>query len=139
MMALLDNNVLIDALASRKPFDADAQNILRASAQGKCTCCFTANSATDIYYVLNRTKGAGVARESISRLLQLLPAVSVAGSDCKQALDLPIDDFEDALLAVCAAKVQADCIVTRDETFLKADSPVRLVSPADFLLELEKL
>jgi len=136
MMIILDNNILIDALASRKPFDTDAQKILRAAAQGKCSCCFTVNSATDIYYVLRKTKGVAKAKEAIARLLRLLPVVPVSGNDCMEALNLPIDDFEDALLAVCAAKAEADFIVTRDEDFLKAESPVKAISPSEFLSKL---
>ena len=136
MTAMLDNNVLIDALAARKPFEEDAQNILRASVQGKCTCCFSVNSATDIYHVLRKTKGPETAAESVSRLLKLLPAVSVSGNDCIQALGLPIDDFEDALLVVCATKVGADYIVSRDKELLTADSSIQVISPSEFLSKI---
>ena len=137
MMVMLDNNVLIDALASRKPFDADARSVLRASALGKCSCCFTANSATDIYYVLQKIKGKETAKGTIAQLLRLLPAVSVSGTDCIKALELPIDDFEDSLLAVCAVKIDAECIVSRDKEFLKTNSPVRVISPSELLTELD--
>jgi len=135
MIAVLDNNILIDALEIREPFAEAAQQILRESAQGKYICCFTSNSATDIYYVLNKRKGKEYAKAAITKLLNLLPVVSVTGQDCQQALDLPIDDFEDALLVVCAAKAQADCIITGDKDFLKAGSPVKVILPVDFLSE----
>ncbi|MDR3271257.1 MAG: PIN domain-containing protein [Peptococcaceae bacterium] len=47
-----------------------------------------------------------------------------------------IDDFEDALVAVCAEKIKADYIVTRDETFLLCQSSVPLIRPEEFLTKL---
>ena len=46
---------------------------------------------------------------------------------------IPIDDFEDALVSACAKKVEADYIISRDEKFLKGDSPVKVIAPKEFL------
>jgi len=39
--------------------------------------------------------------------------------ECAVALSLPITDFEDALVAVCAGKGKADYIITNDKDFLE--------------------
>ena len=57
-------------------------------------------------------------------LFKTYGVVAVTHKDCEAALALPIDDFEDALVAVCAEKAGADYIVTRDEGFLGGDCPV---------------
>jgi predicted nucleic acid-binding protein len=59
--------------------------------------------------------------------------VSVTQKDCIGALSIPLDDFEDALAAVCAKKAGADYIVTRDDGFLRGKSPVPLIAPDDLL------
>jgi predicted nucleic acid-binding protein len=78
-----------------------------------------------------------MARSALEFLLNQYSVVDVTHADCVNALKLSNDDFEDALLSVCAKRVNADCIVTRDEGFLKAESPVRTVSPAVLLSEIE--
>ncbi len=51
-------------------------------------------------------------------------------------LALPMKDFEDALIAVCAKREGSDCIVSRDKDFLASSaSPVSVITP-DALLDL---
>lgn len=49
------------------------------------------------------------------------------------ALNTPMSDFEDAVLAVCAAREEADFSATGDQGLLKADSPVHVRTPAQLL------
>ncbi len=42
-------------------------------------------------------------------------------------------DFEDAVVAVCAGRVRADCIVSRDEAFVNAGCAIPVMRPAEFL------
>jgi predicted nucleic acid-binding protein len=44
-----------------------------------------------------------------------------------------MNDFEDALVDVCAKKIGADCVVSRDEAFIKAATEVETIKP-DLLL-----
>jgi predicted nucleic acid-binding protein len=53
-------------------------------------------------------------------------------SDINAALTLPINDFEDAVIAAVAKREKADYIVTRNEEDFKG-SPVPAISPAMFL------
>ena len=67
-------------------------------------------------------------------LLSHYTVVSVTHEDCINALKLSaIDDFEDALVAVCAKKADADYIVTRDDKFLRAVLPVKRIKPKDLV------
>lgn len=66
MNVMLDNNVLIDALAAREPFCKEAQKILRLTAREELVGFFSVNSATDIYYILRKVAGADKAREVFS-------------------------------------------------------------------------
>lgn len=133
MKILLDTNVILDALQERQPFDTEAKEIMRRTQSGTIEAMFTANAATDIFYLYSRARDVASARNALAFLLGQYGVVEVTHNDCIGALELANDGFEDALLSVCAAKVQADFIVFRDEAFLKADSPVKVISPVDFL------
>ena len=136
MKIVIDNNIMLDALLARQPFNESAEQILTACADSH-KGCLSANSLTDIFYVLQKSIGAAAAKATIKKLMDLFEIVSVNEEDCLNALSLPIDDFEDALVIVCAKKAEAAYIVTRDELLLKTTSPVPIVSPSE-LLEILK-
>jgi len=56
-------------------------------------------------------------------LFAIFIIVDVFGSDCHNALDFPLDDYEDALLVVCSDRTKIDHIITRDKEFLQNASP----------------
>jgi len=123
----------MDALQERSPFDIPAKEILMHSQRGKLTCLFTANAAADIFYLYSRARDVKSANVALDFLLKTYGVVSVTHEDCAAALSLSIADFEDALVAVCAKKVSADYIITRDEKFLTETSPIKVISPSEFL------
>ena len=133
MRAVLDTNVIMDALQERTPFDADAKEILRRAQNQEFVCLFTANAATDIFYLYSRARDVQSAKAALEFLLDCYEVLPVTHVDCKAALSLPIEDFEDALVVACAGRAKADYIVTRDKEFLQVASPVELVSPVDFI------
>ena len=49
------------------------------------------------------------------------------------ALNEPMSDYEDAVLAVCAAREGDDYIATGDQRFLKTESPVQVRTVASLL------
>jgi hypothetical protein len=46
----------MDALQERSPFDVSAKEILMQGQSGKFTCLFTANAATDIFYLYSKAR-----------------------------------------------------------------------------------
>ncbi len=128
--AVIDNSVIIDALMPDAPFEPDAREILRLASAKAFEGFLCANSLTDIFYVLRKKHGAQNAKEMVRNLTYILDIVGIERADCLNALDKPMDDFEDALVAVCADKAAADYIVTRDGRFQKAG---KAISPKAFL------
>ncbi len=55
MNVVLDTNVVIDAVAARKPFCIEAEEILSMAAENMITAWLSANSVTDIFYVIRRS------------------------------------------------------------------------------------
>jgi predicted nucleic acid-binding protein len=135
-MVLLDTNVIMDALQERQPFDAEAKEILLRAQSGEFDCCFTANAATDIFYLYSRARDVKSARQVLNFLLATYKIVSVSHEDCISAMSIPIEDFEDALVSACAKIAEVDYIISRDDKFLREKSPVKVIEPKEFLKTL---
>ena len=133
MNILIDTNVVLDAMLSRSPFAETAQKLFIMAAEEKINAHVTASSITDIYYLLHKhLHDKKRCRQEIFKIIKLFSILSVAGSDCEKALDLPLADYEDALLAECAKRSKMECIITRNVKDFEG-SPVRAVLPGDFL------
>jgi predicted nucleic acid-binding protein len=123
MTILLDTNIIMDALQERQPFDVEAKEILLRAQNGEHTCYFTANAATDIFYLYSKARDVKSARQALDFLLATYKVVSVTHEDCINAMSIPIEDFEDALVSVCANKAGADYIISRDDKYLSKTKP----------------
>jgi predicted nucleic acid-binding protein len=129
MIVVVDNNVVVDALKPNPQFEIDAQEILRLASVKAIDGFVSANSLTDIFYVLRKEHGADKTKVMIQKLLLILDIIGIESADCVIALEKPMNDFEDALVDVCAGKVDADCIVSRDERFIKAGTSIEVITP----------
>lgn len=134
---VIDNNVIIDALSPNPQFESEAQQILRYASAEIIDGFINANSLTDIFYVLRKKHGADKAKIMLQKLTVILNIIGIDPIDCIDALSLPMNDFEDALIAVCAQKIKADYIVTRDEKFLKENTAVKIITPKQFIKETQ--
>ena len=136
MKLLIDTNIILDACLNREPWNETAEKIILACAEDKVTGCITASSVTDIYYIINKElRSAEQAKEAILKMLVLLDVLDVTGTDCEKAFELPMSDYEDALLAYCGKRHKAEYIVTRNPKHFEG-SPVKVVTPEDLLKRL---
>lgn len=119
MRVAFDTNVVLDAIMARPDAKA-AIRLLRAVAEEKIEGAITVNTITDIYCVARKKIGDKKARDAIFELLSIFDVTSVDGSVCIDALSLPMTDYEDAVMAVCADRDGAGYIVTRDADFVEA-------------------
>jgi predicted nucleic acid-binding protein len=137
MKALIDTNVILDALLAREPFCRAASAVLFAVAEEKCEGFITASSFTDLHYLIRRAlKDDSKTREILLGLLMVVGILDVTGADCEKAFDLPMPDYEDALQAHCAKRHKMDCIITRNENHFTG-SPVPAISTDAFLKKLK--
>lgn len=136
MNVMIDTNVILDDILSRGTNTEAARIISRFVTDGFINGYLTANCLTDIFYIVSKHRDGAVARKIIRNLLLSFMVVSVNGEDCQTALDLPMDDFEDALVVVCAEKANLNYIVTNDKGFLSStELSVPPISPTDFILK----
>lgn len=132
MRILIDTNVIIDYLTNRMPFVDSAKQILFLSESEDITGMVTANTITDIYYVVRKEVGKERTLTAIQTLCSVLEVIDVGKADILGALQLGLRDFEDSLVAQCAKKSKADYIVTRNLPDFDG-SPVPPIDPQTFL------
>ncbi|HBU11806.1 MAG TPA: DNA-binding protein [Clostridiales bacterium] len=137
MKLLIDTNVILDACLSRAPWNESAEKIILACAEEKAIGCITASSITDIYYILRKTlQSSEQAKQAILKILAIFDVLDVTGLDCEKAFELPIPDYEDALLAHCAKRHKVEWIVTRNPKDFEG-SPVKIINPGEVLKRLK--
>jgi predicted nucleic acid-binding protein len=136
MVILLDTNVLIDYFGQRMPFAEEVRQLKVASYFGDIDLWATANSFTDVYYVLSKGNSQAAIQEAFLASREFLSICSVTGEDIYGAAAEQWDDFEDALVASCANRLKADFIVTRDTRGFTG-SNVKCLTPAELIDELK--
>ena len=133
MSVLIDTNVILDAITGRAPFNENAEKLFLLTAEDKINASITANSVTDIYYLIRKyLHSIDEAKIVLWKLFALFQILDVTGTDCKKALELNMSDYEDALIATCANRNKVDWIISRNtKDFI--NSPVPAITPEDFL------
>ncbi|GHV90105.1 DNA-binding protein [Spirochaetia bacterium] len=132
MKAVIDTNIIIDAIASRVPFNRAAEEILLLAAERKISAAITARTASDIYYLAKKyLKNAEQTIIVMKKLFTILDIITVDRTACIRAFDTDMDDYEDSLLAVCAKQWKADHIITRNKKDF-VNSPVPALLPGEY-------
>ena len=133
MVILIDTNIILDYLISRKPFTDTAESVLRFCFEEKCKGYIAAHSVTNIFYITRRHFSTADRKRM---LIELCEFIEIAGIQKRQVIDaLLYEDFadlEDRLQIECAREVNADYIITRSTSDFRA-SPIQAILPEDFL------
>ncbi len=133
MKALVDTNVIIDALTGREPFRETAEEIFMLAANQIEDLYITASSVTDIYYLIRKhLHDTERAKSAIAKLFELFYILDSTAEDCREALLLDMKDYEDAVISCCASRTQMEYIVTRNIKDYKK-SKVLAVLPDKFI------
>lgn len=119
---LLDTNVLIDYLDPNRPRHDEAESILLAATEGRCSCWIAPHSVNDAYYVLskllvrpsNGTYTDKDLRRDLEALCIVCSVTTVSRREVVDALRSDNPDFEDALVARCAETTAPCVLVTSD-------------------------
>ena len=136
MKIAFDTNVLLDTILNR-PGRECALRLMLAAAEEKAAGVVSANSITDLYYLSRKGIGDQAAREAVFDILSIFDISAVEGDAFAMELNAPMSDYEDAVLAVCAAREGCDYIATNDKGLLQANSPIPAKTPAELLTMME--
>jgi predicted nucleic acid-binding protein len=135
MKVTVDLNVLLDVAQSRLPHYVSSEEVLRRARAGEYLAVLPGHAVTTVHYVIEKWSSTAVANETIDGFLDDFDVHGVEKSDFVRARQLPLKDFEDAVVAAVAEASGSDYIITRNvEDFSGAVVPA--ISPADFLDEL---
>jgi hypothetical protein len=126
MKVLIDSDVLLDVGLNRPEFVLASSQVLRWAAKTK-NAGVAWHSLTNCSYVLKDN-----GRKFLEGLLEIVDVVSVSHSDARRALQLPMNDLEDAFQASVSLALGADWIITRNLKDYKF-SPVPAIDPQSFL------
>lgn len=134
MDLMIDNNIVLDHILDREPHAEKSRLVCLLGITGEARTFISVNMLTDLFYILRKEHGSERAQEILDNDLSFLQLVGISSEDAKRALAKRWPDFEDALVAECASKINADYIITRDEKDF-ARSPVKAITPEE-LFEL---
>ncbi|MCI9129600.1 MAG: PIN domain-containing protein [Eggerthellaceae bacterium] len=137
MKLLLDTNILIDLIACREPFAADARKICAASFFKDVQAWVTAQSYADAFYVLSKGSSEAIAKRLLLKSLTFFLPCSTFASDLKPALESDWPDVEDYLIAHASKHVNADVMITRDADMMQR-CPIQAMTAHQFLEMLEE-
>lgn len=137
MRAFLDTNVLIDLLTERPPEGVEAVKLLAMQELGDVELWASAKSFTDMFYVMREENPSEVVQQAFIDSLEYLQVCELGCEDIRAAAERKWTDFEDCLIDVCAEKIRADVLLTRDKDGFK-QSRLKTASPKQMFLWLEE-
>lgn len=132
MKVLIDTNVLIDVLCEREKFLEDSRKVWKFCEVNHIEGYISAVSVPNIVYILRKELNPERTQEIIEKLFLIFKICDLKAEDLKKAAVMKHSDYEDALQMVCASRIKADYIVTRNiRDFLV--SRVYALTPAELL------
>lgn len=137
MRAFLDTNVLIDLLTERPPEGVEAVKLLAMQELGDVELWASAKSFTDMFCVMRKENPSEVVQQAFIDSLEYLQVCELGCEDIRAAAERKWTDFEDCLIDVCAEKIRADVLLTRDKDGFK-QSRLKTASPKQMFLWLEE-
>jgi len=134
MKAFIDTNLVLDVLAERRPFYETSARIWELVESRDLKGYLSATSITDIFYILNKQLGPEKAYYFVNKIMMVFDITSVSQGDVRKALNLGFKGFEDALQVVCAKKIGAQYLITRNTQDYQQAEGIEVVDPETFLL-----
>ena len=133
MKVLVDTNVILDVLCNRKEFVEDSLRVFQCCETQHITGYISALSIPNIVYIMRKELDPERITEILHTLTMVFSVVELREGDLLKAAELPFG--EDAIQSVCATRVRADYIVTRNEKDF-VNSTVPAIGPTDLLKQL---
>ena len=136
MKLMIDSNIVLDHIGRREPFYEMSRLVCLLGIVGEAETYISSTMITDIFYLLRKDFGSSEAQRMIEEDLSFLQVVGTSSTDVSDALSQRWEDFEDCLVSVCAKKVNADYIITRNIKDFKRSS-IKALTPSELFEELE--
>ena len=134
MRILIDTNIILDLVQNREPHTENASKIINSCVKLDNLGYISAHSLSDLFFILRKYKSVEERKAIILNLCRHFKILSETKdffvSICNNS---DWNDLEDGLQMKCAEKENLDYIITRDEKNGFYNSPVKIISPEEFL------
>ena len=135
MKVTVDLNVLLDVAQNRLPHYHASEEVVHRVRRGEFAAVLPGHALTTLHYILEKYSGTALANQTLDGLLADFAIHPVDKANFQRARQLPLSDFEDAVVAVTAEATGSDFIVTRNVADFVGSS-VPAITPIDFLEHL---
>ena len=132
MKLLIDTNVILDVLCNRPDFVEDASKIFKLCEIKKVEGYISALSVPNIVYIMRKELDSAKIKEILEKFSLIFTIVDLKAEDIKKAANLDFKDYEDALQSICAKRIKANYIVTRNIKDY-SNSPITAIKPSELL------
>ena len=136
MKVLIDTNIILDVLCSRREFLEDSVKIFKLCEIKKIDGCISALSIPNIVYIMRRELDAEKTRDILGKLSLIFTIADLRAEDLVRAAEMDFKDYEDALQSACATRIKANYIITRNIKDF-ANSKVAAIKPSELFDRLE--
>ena len=138
MKITVDLNVLLDVAQNRLPHYHASEEVLHRARLSEYAVVLPGHALTTLHYIIEKYSGTDLANQTVDGFLADFAVHPVDKANFQRARQLPLKDFEDAVVAVVAEATGSDYIVTRNVADF-AGSPVPAITPIEFLEELASI
>jgi predicted nucleic acid-binding protein len=129
MKFFVDTNIFLDIIQDRV-HAPEGVEFVNTCISNKYKIYVSWHTLSNIFYVMEKQYNKELAKTSVTDILYFATVATVGHEDAKNALDLNLSDFEDALQIVSAEAVDADFIITRNKKdFIR--SPIKVMTPEE--------
>ena len=135
MKVTVDLNVLLDVAQNRLPHYHASEEVVHRVRRGEFAAVLPGHALTTLHYILEKYSGTALANQTLNGLLADFAIHPVDKANFQRARQLPLSDFDDAVVAVTAEVTRSDFIVTRNVADFVGSS-VPAITPIDFLEQL---
>lgn len=132
MRVLIDTNIILDVLCSRQNFVETSSKIFKLCEIGKIEGYVSALTIPNIVYIMRKELDPEKIKDILERLSLIFTIADLRADDIKKAAYLNFKDYEDALQSVCASRIKANFIVTRNIKDF-ADSRMTAITPVELI------
>ena len=129
--------IVIDYFQNRNLYADSAETILRLCSVNEIDGYISALTIPNLVYVMRKELTQDKIKEVLSTIDIVLSIEDLLAEDIASAINTEITDFEDASQSVCASRINADYIITRNEKDFKK-SEVPPINPVDFISKYYK-
>ena len=132
MRLMLDANIILDVLQAREPYLADSSRISKMCETNLAEGHISTLSFANLVYVMRKELDPEKIEEVLKALSLIFRFDDLTQADINNAASLKWNDFEDAVQATIAKRINADYIITRNVKDYK-ESKITALMPSEIL------